>query len=98
MDDQQSGQRYVPLFQSNIFRFLNIAIFKRDEWQNITDTINNYEDNDFLDSLWCPDKCDDWFSSVKKNENMKSFSRKDAVTLCDFIEKVKPFWHLILNL
>ena len=91
MDDQQSGQRYVPLFQSNIFRFLNIAIFKRDEWQNITDTIKNYEDTNFLDLLWCPDKCDDWFSSVKKNENMKSFSRKDAVTLCDFIEQVKPF-------
>ena len=98
MDDQQSGQRYVPLFQSNIFRFLNIAIFKRDEWQIITDTINNYEDNDFLDSLWCPDKCDDWFSSVKKNETMKSFSRKDAVRLGDFIEEVQAFQHSLQKL
>jgi len=95
MDNQQSGQRYVPLFHSNVFRFLNITILKRDEWQNITVTIKNYEDKEFLNSLWCPDKCDDWFSSVKNNETMKSFSRKDAVTLGEFINEVQPFKHFI---
>ena len=95
--DNPSGQRYVSLFHSNVFRFLNFAILKRDEWPKITETIISYDDKEFLNSLWCPDKCVKWFSSMKKNETMKFFW-KDPFTLGELIEEVQPLTHLNWNL
>ncbi len=91
--DIPSGQRYVSLFHSNVFRFFNFAILKRDEWPKITETIMNYEDKEFLNSLWCYDACQDWFGSVQKNDAMIGFSWKNARPLGDFIDKVITFNH-----
>ena len=98
MDNQQSGQRYVPLFHSNVYRFLNITILKRDEWSIIAESITNYEDKTFLNSLWRYGACHDWFSSVQNDDTMKHFSWEEATTLGEFIKKVKPFNNWILNL
>jgi hypothetical protein len=85
MAEQTKGKNYQSaLFQSRQASMDAI----------VSVSITNYKDKEFLNSLWCPDKCDDWFSSVKNNETMNSFSRKDAVKLGELIEEVRPLKHL----